>query len=289
MPLSNPITSFGIHQATIIDRTTHEQFALKVLGDFSPELVEEMIKLYGGSNSYPWDTAPGNAESNISFTVKQYELPVWRYFAGDGPNSAVEDANGDVAGAVTALTNLVGTSLANPTTGLAAPTIVAATNPKFGEYLVKAASPTTVNVYLDNDLDGVAYVDDSLKITASPLTITTGAATVIPGTGIELNGGSGTIGLTASDIARFSAKPINNYNYDYYLGAAGASKKEFGLRVFMEKLDGNKYRTMYFPRVKANGISPTSPEKDFSTFETELTVLYDAALGYAGRMQVIGR
>lgn len=289
MPLSNPVTAFGIHQATIIDRDTKVMHPLLVLGDFSPEITEENIKLFGGSNAYPWDTAQGNAESNISFTVKQYDLPVWRYFAGDGPNSYVEDANGDTAGAASALSNLIGTSVFNASTGIATATVKSGENPKYGEYLVKAVTSTTVDVYLDNNLDGVSYVDDNLKITSSPLTITASSAVEIPGANLELNGGSGTISLTTGDIAKFNAKPINTYNFDYYLGATGASKKEFGLRVFLEKLDGNKYRTLYLPRVKANGISPSLPEKDWSTFETELVILFDSALGHAGHVQIIGR
>lgn len=289
MPLSNPVTMFGVHQVTIQDRSSYNQFSAFIMSDFNAELTQEQMKLQGGSSPYPWDTAPGFAESTIGLTFMQYDLALLKYLAGYNATNAnfTEDADGDAAGAFTSLSNKVGTSIANATTGIASATAVSSANPVFGEYLIKATGSAAVDVYLNNNLDGVDYINDSLKITSAPLTITTGAPVTIPNTNTRLTGGSGTIGLTTADIATFSSKPINTYNYEYKGGAPGSSNPEFRLTVFLEKLGSNKYRVLDFPRVKANGISFKSSPKEWASCESEIIALYDSVAGYAWKTQVI--
>lgn len=290
MAFSNPVTAFGIHQVTIEDRTTFDRFTALVLGDFGNENKEEQIPLQGGSSSFPWDTASGYADSKISLTFMQYDLNVLKYLGGYNSTTAnyTEDADGDAAGAVSALVNKSGTSVFNATTGIASGAPKSSENPVFGNYLVKAVSATTVDVYLDNNLDGVAFVDDALKITSSPLTITASTGVDIPGANVTLTGGSGTIGMTTGDIAQFTVKPINTYNFEYKGGGAGTVKPEFKLTAFLEKLD-TKYRVIEYPRVKANGISFNAKKKDWSSFESELMILNDTTAGYAFKFTAINR
>ncbi len=291
MTLSNPITVFGVHQITLEDRATHDLFTALVLGDFSFDNSQEQIELRGGSSPYPWDAADADAEAGNKVTFLQYDLNLLKFLAG--VNSTIpnytEDTDGDAAGAVSDFANLIGTSCKHATTGIASIAPKSALNPVYGTYFIKVVSATTVDVYLDNNLDGLTYVNDSLKITASPLTIPgTGGTVDVPGANLTITGGSGTVGMTTGDMASFFAKPINNYNNTYNFGAPGASKPTFAMRVFTEKL-GSKYRTLYFPKVRANGVSFNMPRKDWSSFETEIKVLFDPAAGYACQSRIVGR
>lgn len=292
MTLSNPITSFGVHQATIEDRTTFERFTALILGDFSFDNSQEQIELRGGSSSYPWDTADADSESSVKLEVKQYDLGLLKYL--NGINSTVanysEDTDGEAAGAAAGLSNLIGTSVFNATTGVASVAPKSSQNPVFGNYILKAASATTVDVYLDNNLDGLAFVDDSLKITSSPITIPNSGATVdIPGANITITGGSGTVAMTTGDMASFNARPINNYLYEYKGGAPGASKPYFKMTVFTEKLGSGLYRAYEFPRVRANGVGFKNARKEWASFDADIKVLYDSTAGYAFKSLVIGR
>jgi len=289
MTLSNPIGIYGIQQATIIDRVTNAMCGLVVLGDFDNQNTEPLVPLYGGGSVFPYEVASGHADAKLKMTVKQYDLNALKYLGGSISTSFTENLSGEASGFVSTLANLAGSSVMSATTGIASVGIQTSANPSFGTYIVKAVSATTVDVYLDNNLDGVTYIDDSLKITASPLTITATSVTNIPGTGLKLTGGSGTIGMTTGDMASFSARPENTYNFEYHGGAPGVSKPEFTLRVFTEKLSGNKYRYIEYPRVKGNGISFKNKEKNWSDFDSELMVLFDATVGYAYRIGVIGR
>lgn len=292
MTVSNPITSFGVHQIAIEDRSTHARFGAWVLGDFSFENKQEQIELRGGSSPYPWDAAPADSDASVKMEFKQYDLNLLKYL--NGFNSSVpnytEDADGEAAGAATDLTNLIGTSVYKATTGVASVAPKSSQNPVFGNYLLKAVSATTVDVYLDNNLDGLAFVDDTLKITSSPITIPgTGGTVDIPNANITITGGSGTIAMTTGDIASFNARPINNYLYEYKGGAPGAPKPDFALTVFTERVSAGLYRAFYFPRVKANGVGFKNPRKEWAGFDADIKVLYDSALGYAFKSLVVGR
>lgn len=292
MTLSNSIKAFGLHQVTFIDRVTYDQFTAKILGDFDADFTEENVPLYGGSSSYPWDNATGKAKSTITLTFKQYDLNTLKYLSGYNASTAnyTEDTDGDAAGAISSLTNLVGTSVSNSTTGVASGAPKSAQNPIFGDYYLKATGAATLDVYLNNDLGGLTYQNDALKITSSAITVPgTGGTVDIPNANITLTGGSGAIAFTTGDMAKFSAKPINTYNYEYKGGAAGASKPEFTLMIFTEKLSTNQYRFLELPRVKANGVSFKMKEKDWATFESEMMVLQDETKGYAWRWGIYNR
>lgn len=288
MPMPNPVNIFGIHQATIVDRQTHEMRTLKLLSEASPDLSEEVINLNGGSSPHPWNTASGYASSELPVTIKQFDLHALKYFGGylAGETNIIEDDDGDVAGNVSSLTNVIGT-LQKADTGIASVTITTSGSLKYGDYLVKAASATTVHVYLNNDLDGLELQDENMRITATPLTIPNDSGVVaIPGTGLSLTGGTGTVALTTGDAATFSVRPINAYNY-IYRGGAGVTKPEFSLYIHFEKLGSGSYRSLYLPRVKSNGVNPQHSEKEWASFESTLTILNDASKGYAWQLKVI--
>ncbi|MEM0951939.1 MAG: hypothetical protein AAGI66_07335 [Cyanobacteria bacterium P01_H01_bin.74] len=284
MTKKNPITLFGFHQAVIQDRVTKTLYPLLVTKAYTPNLTEENIPLNGGSSSFAWDNASGYSESSLSLTIAQYDLAILRYFGGDGINY-VENVSGDPNGHASELVNKAGSSMADTVTGIISTSVVPGQNPKFGNYYIKAVSSNTVHIYLDNSLDGLTEHDNYGRITSTPITINTGTTVIIPGTGLQLTGGSGIINLTPNDIASFYARPKNTYNFEYLLGKD--AKPEFSLSIYTEKLGLDKYRAWHFPRVKANGFNPSGTAKEWSELESELTILYDSAENYAAKFIVI--
>lgn len=290
MPQANPIGIYGLHQAVFENRTTKARFSARVFLESEMNLTQEQNPLQGGSSPYPWNTAPGYADSTLSMKFAEMPLELLKFLCGDLAAAITEDTDGDPSGYVSALANVTGTSAFNATTGIASVGIVSSSNPVFGNYLVKATGAAAVDVYLDNTLDGVDYVDNACKITSTPLTITAATPVTIPGTNIQLTGGSGTIALTTGDIASFSARPKNNYAAEYLFGKTGSNPPEFALTVFTEKLgSGDQYRVLHLPRVKANGLTFPLSAKEWAEPETEALILQDSALGYAGKYIIIGR
>ena len=290
MGLNTPITQFGIHQATIEDRTTKDRLTLKVVGggQFNPS--QSAVPLNGGSQPFAWDVEHSYSEGTIDLEIKQYDTSVLKYFAPFLADSLTEDTNGDAAGATADFANLSGTTVFDATTGIASVAIKSGATPKFGSYILKAADATTIDIYADNDLDGAAMQDDNLKITSVALTVPGTDGTVDESTiGITITGGSGTVAFNAGDMARVTIKPINNYNYQYLVGQVGQVFQEFSLTIFSEKISNNKYRALHLPRVKASGTPISFNEKDWSTFTANLTVMYDSSLDYAAKQIVYGR
>ncbi len=290
MTLSNPTSMFGLHMATIRDRVTKETHPMRIIMEANPDFSQENIPLQGGRSPFPWATAPGYAEASLSLTIAQYDLNILKYLQGYGAATYSENASGDATGNVTAVINEVGTSAVNATTGVASVQVKSGANPVFGDYILEVTGADTVDIYLNNNLDGVTFQTDDMKITSSALTVPgTGGTIEIPGVNLEIVGGSGTIAMTTGDKLSFSVRPVNTYNFELAGGASDEVKPEFELFIFTEKLPGGMYRALHVPRVIANGVSPSMEAKGWAQLESELMVQYDSALDYAWKFRSIGR
>lgn len=292
MAVGNPLVSFGVCQAVFSDLTDPSiKGSAKILGDINPDVVQELIDLRGGCAAYPWGSAPGEASGEISIMIKQYDKNILRFINSFIVGSQVEDADGEPDGSVTGLANVVGTSVFDATTGIASVAVDTATKTTlaYGDYIAKAVDATTFDLYVDTDISGLApYVDDTLKINATPITLPGTSATVIY-QGIEFTGGSGSIALVADDQVKFSVRPVSNYLLQDFLGKEGASPQEFSLMIAAEKI-GNKIRTVRFPKCIAGGGGNLKMiYKDWSTIETTIKILQDPVLGYAGLQEFVNR
>ena len=240
MTLSATKSIFGIHSITAYNPDTLEPYGIaKVLGQASLNFSGELTPLTGGSSPYPWRVERGLISTEVSITLR--EKPVWEYEVLQG-KAATQNA-AEASGAVsTALTNAGGTSVMDASTGIATATVKSGseTDLKTGLYVVVAATATTVNVYSMSDVDfaqgtNKVFEDDTLKINASPLTITSGTAVEVPDFGVELTGGSGTIGMTAGDTAFFEVRAINTGSHDVVIGSSTENYVDFGLYMVGQK------------------------------------------------------
>lgn len=281
MALSQPRVIFGVHSITPFSRTTGEAYGTaKVIGEASMSLSGELVKLMGGSNKYPWAIEDGAINAEISMKIREYPNFLFELFLGKAPTLSTVDT----AGTVSTLTDKYGTSTVDATTGIASVAVLAASkaNLKFGRYLVKVVTATTVDVYALSDVDfargtDATFVNDSLKITSSPLTITSGADTNVANFGFKLVGGSGTIGMTAGDTATFEVLPPSDSGADVKVGGSADTYPEFSLLLVAQKQGSGHMSEIEVFRAKGIGAPIGFTEKAFSEAEIKIEAFYDSA------------
>jgi hypothetical protein len=253
---------------------------MRVLQSSSLTLSGDLVTLQGGSQRFPWQVEDGYITAELALSFNEYPDFVYELFLGKDPtNNAAESA-----GNASTLTNKTGTSLVDASTGVATIGVKSGSEAdlKFGKLLVKVVTATTVDVFYSSNLDFARGADktfenDALKITASPLTISTGAAVEIPGFGLELTGGSGTIGMTANDTATAEIRPINTSSNTVTIGGLSDAFPEYGALIYAQAQGtGNMYEIDCF-RVKTLGLPINFNAKEFSNAEVTSQCFYDSA------------
>lgn len=280
MALSQPRAIFGVHSISPYSRSTGEFYGtLKVLGGSSLALSGELIELMGGSSKYSWAVEDGRIDAELTVKAREYPNFVFELFLGKAPTNNSAETSGNLSTPA----NKYGTSVVNATTGITS--TLTATTPadfKFGKYVIKAASATTVNVYFSSDLDlargsNGSYESDDLKVTASALTITSGGTTLIPNFGITLNGGSGAIAFTTGDTATFEVRPINTGSTTVTIGSASDSTfPEFGCIIYAQRRGNQEMMELDALRVKGIGLPMGFEENAWSEAEIKAKCFYDS-------------
>lgn len=292
MALSNPRINFSIHSIAPYARATKTigsttfykglPFGIfKVLGDASFDLKASSVQLKGGSSLYPWASEVTGVDAEFTCNVKESPDMLYSIFGG----ATVTNTAASTTGSVVAMQQGNGTSVFSATTGIASATIKSGSEAdlKFNYYVIKAVGATTVDVYAMTDLqfaNGTAatYQDDLLKITASPLTIVTSTAVEVPGTGIELTGGSGTIALTTNDTAVYQAVAAHGGISTIDIGKQGAIFPEHGILLYgKERSDGTLFEINIFKAQATSGMIIPMSEGDFQITDLTVKCLNDSA------------
>jgi hypothetical protein len=273
-------TIFGVHSVTPYNPSTGEFYGTaKVLGEASAKLSGELVKLMGGASPYPWKIESGTISSEFSMKLREYPDFLFELLAGKAPTSS----GADTAGAVSALTNVKGTSLQSATTGIASIAVKAAVKAdlKFGKYILKATSTTAVKVYAASDVDfnrgtDKTLLEDNLEV-AGPFTVVASTATEITGFGLEITGGSGTIGMTIGDTASFEVKPPSTESMEVKVGGSADTSPEFGMIIMAQKQGSGEMVELDVFRAKGIGLPIGFTEKAFSEAEVSVEAFYDSA------------
>ena len=275
MPLETRKHIFGIHQITAYNTATRLPLGTaKVVGSAALQFSGELVELMGGSNLFPWAIETGPISTEMSISLREY--PNWFFPAFLGQE--VTENSAEASAAIgTALANAKGTSVLQASTGIATVSVKSGSEAdvKTGNYVVKAVSATTVDVYALSDVDFAQgtdkeFVDETMKITSSPLTITASTAVEIPGFGLELTGGSGTIGMTADDTAVFDARAINDGSDIVTVGKNTDVYQEIGMLISAQRKGNNEIVMIDVFRAKGIGIPFNLAEKEMS--ESEITI-----------------
>lgn len=282
MALSNPRSIFGVHSAAPYNISTKEYYGiLKVLGSSSLNFSGELVPLNGGSSKFPFHVEDGLITAELNLVFREYPDFVFELFLG----KAVTSNAAETSGSVTTITDVFGGSVVG-STGIASVGLKSGSSAdvKFGKYIVKAASSTTVDVYSASDIDfargtDLTFQNDLLKITASALSITTGGVVEIPGTGLELTGGAGTIGMTTGHTAEFSSRPINSGSVDVTIGGGSDTFPEFGAIVVAKQRGNGQMIEFDLFRCKGVGLPIGMEENTWSEASVTAQCFQDSTRG----------
>ena len=281
MGLSNPRIIYGVHSISAYSRTTGLPYGIaKVLASSNFAITGELNSLFGGSSKFAWAIEEANVTAELQLNVKQVEDWMFELFLGKAPTLVdTPDTSGDV----TTLTSVVA-GLFSATVGVASVGLKSGSTAdlKFGKYIVKYVSATTVDVYCLSDLDfnrgtDKTFENDALKITATALTIATTTAVEIPGFGLELTGGSGTIALVAGSTASFEVLPAFTKSMSVSIGGSTDTFPEFGaLMVAQQRSNGEMFEIDAY-RCKGSGLPLGLTEKEFGQPEIAAQAFYDSS------------
>jgi hypothetical protein len=276
----NPIeTIFGVDSVAFFDPITHLFLGrLRALQSSSLKITGKEIELSGGSSYFPWDSQPGKMTAQLAIKASEYPDFIFPLFAG---GTAVENA-ADALGFVSTPVNRQGTSVIKATTGIA--TVLAKAGSegdlKTGKYVLKAVSPTTVQLYVAYDTDlgrgtRVIMVDDTQALLTVPATITLGAGTDLAGLGLTLTGGSGAIAMVVGDTATFDVRPKNTSNMEVILGSQRASFPEWGAIIMGKRMSNGKLVEVEVYRGKGQGLPINFDVDKFSEWDVNCSILQD--------------
>lgn len=280
MSLTDPRIIYGIHSICPYSRTDGLPYGiLKVLGGGSLNLTAESEDLFGGSNKFAWASEAKTISSEFSVTVKSMPDFLFELFLG----AEVAKTTASATGTCGTLANKKGTTAMSATIGIASVGLKTgeAANVKSGVYIVKVASATTVDVYALTDIDfskgtDLEYVDDTLKVTATPLTITAATPVTVPNLGVELTGGSGTIGMTVGDTAVFVLSAPHGGISEITIGKSSTTFPEHGQVVLSQKRATGDLFEIEIYKAVGQGFPIALEETVFAVPELTAKVLYDS-------------
>lgn len=282
MSLSNPRIIYGIHSISPYQRSDKMPFGiLKVIGSANLALSSDSESLYAGSNKYAWATENKTVSTELTAKVKAYPGFLFQLFLG----ASVVDSGVDLAGTVSVLKNAKGTSVMSPTTGISGVVVKALKkeNLKFGKYVVKALSANTIGLYLLSDVDlarGMLgeYVDDTLKVNATPLTVVTVAGVDVDSHGLTFTGGSAATAFVIGDTATFEVMPPSNRSSVIIVGRSTDSFPGFGALLMAQKRATGEMFEIDAHSCVGGGLPISLEENAFSQPELKMNCLYDAEL-----------
>lgn len=281
MSLSDPRIIFGVHSVSPYSRQTGEFYGiLRVLGGSSLSLSGELIKLNGGSNKYPWAIEDGTITAEMSLKVKEYPDFLFELFLGKAPTAV----GADTAGVVSTPVNKVGTSII-AATGLASISVIPTTgaaNLKFGKYVLKYLSATTLNVYVSTNIDFARGTDEDYDsdalLTQVSGAVSTGGNTDLATLGLRLVGGASATAFVAGDTATFEVLPPSTKSMSVSIGANSDVFPEFGAILMAKKRGNLEMMEIDAHRCKGVGLPLGFDENKFSEAEVKVECFYDSTL-----------
>jgi hypothetical protein len=264
---------YGAKYAIPYNRTTGMPYGVfRVIQEIAFERSVEFNDLTGGDAQGAWDSEPGQPENTLTGTFKEY--PNFGYTFLE--SATVTENTAETSGNFGTLENVTGTSVFSGTTGIAGVAALSGSeaNIPFGRLVFKASGSDTVDIYLIGLPQGAGVFSDVEGKVASDVTVTSGGTVDVTALGIQITGGSGTIGFTLSDTAKIDVRGVNNGNSVIQIDGSG-EPKEFGMMIMMpKKSDGALYYYDIF-RIKAQGLPFTATSKEWSEWELSASVLVD--------------
>lgn len=280
MALSSVDGVFGVHGLTFVNRQNGLPFGkVRVIGEAALSVTGETIPLRGGSNPWPWEVENGPFETELTMNISEYSNLTFELFAGRAPTVNAAEPGGFAS----ALDNVAGTTVADAVTGVSTVAITTAGDVPFTAIVIEAVNATDVNLYAYTNVNFSRgsikeYVDDSLLINATPLTIPASGAVAVPNFGIELNGGSAPA-MNPGDTAIFYLRPENLESREVVIGNINDQYKEYGLIILAQAQATGKLFEVEAYRVTGRGLPINFTSFEWSGIEQTLNLSYDSAKG----------
>lgn len=254
---------------------------LKVLGGGTMTLSSEFEELFGGANKFAWAVEAKTISSEWTATVKSMPDFMFELFLGASVSTTAASATGTIG----TFTNVLNASVLEATTGIATVTLKASgeADLKDGQYIIKAKTATTVTVYALTDIEfkklgaanELSFLSEDL-IVVDDLTIVASTATEILGLGVEMTGGSGTIGMTIGDTARFSVSSAHAGLSEISIGSASTIFPEHRqLCLSQKRANGDTFEMELF-RVVGSGMPLPFEEQSFAIPELAMKLIQDS-------------
>jgi len=264
---------------------------LKVLGGGTMTMQSEFEELFGGSNKFAWAVEAKTISSEWTATVKSMPDFMFELFLGASVATTAASATGTVDG----LANVLNATAFDAVVGVATATVKTGSEAdlKDGVYIIKAVSATTVDVYGLTDIEfkklgavnDLTYLDEALKITASPLTIVLATAVEIVGLGVELTGGSGAIAMVTGDTARFHVNSAHNGVSEITFGAAASIFPEHKQLCLGQKRANGDVFELELDKVVGGGMPIPFEEQTFAIPELAMKLIQDSSTDRVGTIR----
>lgn len=273
--------NFGIHSICPFRITDALPYGiLKVIGGGTLTMSSETEELFGGSSKFAWAVEAKTISAEWKATVKTMPDFLFELFLGATTAQTAASATGTVDG----FANVKGSSVKVATTGIASVGAKSGAEAKLkdGVIILKAVSTTTFDAYYLTDIEFkknsaavLNFEDEALKITATPLTVTAATPTEIPNTGIEVTGGSGTIGMVVGDTARLHVFSAHNGMSVIDIGSSGTIFPEHRQLCLGQKRANGDVFELELYRVIGSGMPIPFEEKTFSIPELTMKLVID--------------
>lgn len=282
MALTQPVGLYGLWNITGLDYVSKMPlFYSKVAGEFTIPFSFDLEDFIGGANKFVLDAEPKYAKADTTFSFKQFDNQLFTYLSG--ANTTVNLAS--ATGSVTTLTAGKGTSMTGAggiqTVSL---TALKSADLKAGRYIVIADSASTVDVYGTTDMDfsgvftsgaALQFVDNTLKITATPLTLSD-SAVAIPSIGVSLTGVSSP-SLTIGDTGYFDVFPANIGSETIIVGQANMFVKRISLIAASQPKSNGETFYVYCPKVQPAGFDVSLKEYSWAANSPKMKILQSTA------------
>lgn len=284
MSLSENRINYGIHSICPFNITSGLPYGiLKVLGGGTMTMTSEFEELFGGSSRFAYSVESKTISAEWTASVKSMPDFLFELFLGASVTTTAASATGTVS----ALTNVLNSSVLQAVTGIASVTAKAGSDEdlKDGVYIVKAKTATTVTIYALTDIEfkklgatnDLTYLDDSL-IVVDDLAIVTATAAEIVGLGVELTGGSGTIGMTVGDTARFHVNSAHGGLSEIVIGSSATDFPLHRQLCLGQKRSTGAVFELEIHRVLGSGMPIPFEEQTFAIPELTMKLIQDPCL-----------
>lgn len=279
MARKDPRQIFGVNGVTPYSRTTGLPYGeLRIVKGSSLSLSSELIDNIGGASKYPWASEEGPITAELNMNIGEIPNFMFELFLGNAPTENSAETSGNIS----TLTNKKGSSVQDGSNGISTVGLLSgsAANLKFGNYVAKAITASTFNLYLLSGIDldrgtDATHVDDTLLI-ASALAFTASVASV-PALGLSF-ALLGTPAFVVGDTATFEVRPVNSMSSTVRIGGLTNTFPEFGALVYGQRRGNGEMLEFDLFKCKAAGMPIPFESKAWAGYEVTAKALYDSVL-----------